>query len=107
MKHISQFTWMVSIPALILSILDLNSGIPHTIKRIVVQPRNFRHIHNAHILILSSEEEAITKDDERFELKTWQSLPFQLKVEHPNYSSAEIVAEDTDHKFLLSLQAKK
>lgn len=78
---------------------------PIVIQGKVVVQANKKPVSEAYLYITIGEEEAITDKDGSFTIKTWQSLPATITVEHKRYVKKKVNVTD-NNKLLIELQEK-
>jgi hypothetical protein len=106
MKPTSAYTWLLAVPALIMSPSEIFPSKPVKIEGNVIHSLNGKQVENAYIYIVSGEEEALTGKDGVFTISTWQQLPVTLVVEHPKYRSQKISIKDPAKKTVIKLDPK-
>jgi hypothetical protein len=63
-------------------------------------------ISNAHVYVLSGEEEALTDKKGAFKFVSWQQLPVVLTVKHQAYEVKKITVSDASKPILIKLIIK-
>ncbi|MBO9562347.1 MAG: hypothetical protein J7621_06205 [Niastella sp.] len=106
MKPASAYTWLLAVPALIMSPSEIFPSKPVKIEGNVIHSLNGKQVENAYIYIVSGEEEALTGKDGVFTISTWQQLPVTLVIEHPKYRSKQISIKDPAKKTVIKLDPK-
>lgn len=106
MKSTSAYSWLLAVPALIMSPSEIYPSKPVKIEGNVIHSINGKQVENAYIYIVSGEEEALTGKDGLFTISTWQQLPVTLVVEHPKYRSQRINIKDPAKKAIIKLDPK-
>lgn len=106
MKSTSAYSWLIALPAFIMSPTEIYPSKPVKIEGNVIHSLNGQKVENAYIYIVSGEEEALTGKDGVFSISTWQQLPVTLVVEHPKYKSKQISIKDPAKKAVIKLDPK-
>ncbi len=106
MKSAYAYSWLIAVPALIMSPSEIYPSKPVKIQGNVVHSLNGKQVENAYIYIVSGEEEALTGKDGVFTISTWQQLPVTLVIEHPKYQSQKISIKDPGKKTIIKLDPK-
>lgn len=106
MKTSSAYSWLIAVPALIMSPSEIFPSKPVKIEGHIVHSLNGKQIENAYVYIISGEEEALSGKNGVFSISTWQQLPVTLVIEHPNYRSQRINIKDPAVKNIIKLDPK-
>jgi hypothetical protein len=106
MKSASAYSWLLAVPAFIMSPSEIYPSKPVKIEGNVIHSLNGKTVENAYIYIVSGEEEALSGKDGVFTISTWQQLPVTLVIEHPKYRSQKISIKDPGKKTIIKLDPK-
>jgi hypothetical protein len=103
LKRIRFITTLVLGACMILSFTDMIRVIPAEVKGVVVSGPDKKPVAKAYVVVVPGEEEALTDANGNFTLRTWQSLPVTLTVQHTNYQTRKVQVSDTQHTQLIQL----
>jgi len=63
-------------------------------------------VNKALVYIIKGEEENLSGIDGRFDVKTWQTYPLQLKISHPNFRDTVIFIRNYSSNIKIALHPK-
>lgn len=94
---------LLLLSVMILSFTDMVHVVPSVLKGTVVSGLNKKPVVRAYVTAVSGEEEALTDAEGNFTLRTWQSLPVTITIQHSDYATSKLVIADTSHAQLIQL----
>jgi len=84
----------------------LTVGAKTTVEGVVLRKEDNRPLANAYVYVTKGEEEAVTDQQGRFRVTTWQNLPVTITAEYPGYKKLSLQASRQGDKLLFALQSK-
>ncbi len=99
---------MTKLYSLILAVfLPLAGPEPTTIAGKVLDGGSKTPVSGAYVAVVEGEEEALTKVDGSFHIRSWQSLPIEVVVRHPDYQPVKLVLKKAEQPLIVRLENKK
>lgn len=69
----------------------------------VIDARDERPVARAHVYVVRGEEEALTDNNGRFRVQSWQSLPLKISAAAPGFHAASLSVKEPSKELLIRL----
>ncbi|NCU05530.1 MAG: carboxypeptidase-like regulatory domain-containing protein [Chitinophagaceae bacterium] len=88
---------------MIFSYAEIVNFLPATLKGSVQDSRSGKPVAGAHVYVTKGEEEMFSSVKGEFAVKTWQSLPVTVVVEHKDYKTQTVRITNGTERLTVSL----
>ena len=103
MKKIAIFSFIL---ISLYSFTQIKNTVPNVIEGTVLSDNTGKPVSNAHVYVVSGEEEAMTNNRGEFRIESWQKLPLILTVDHSEYEKMRLSISNPAGKHVVRIKPK-